>query len=45
MHRKTLTAETTVVETELGEFTAVVSAWDADREGDVRRPGCCRLPR
>jgi HK97 family phage prohead protease len=35
MERKTLVAETTVTDRELGEFSALVSAWDADREGDV----------
>lgn len=35
MLRKTLAAETTVTEEEHGQFEAVVSAWAADREGDV----------
>jgi hypothetical protein len=35
MQHKTLTAETTVTDQELGEFEALVSAWDADREGDT----------
>ena len=35
MLRKTLAANTTVTEQELGQFEAVVSAWEADREGDV----------
>jgi HK97 family phage prohead protease len=35
MEHKTLVAETTVTDQELGEFEALVSAWDADREKDV----------
>ena len=35
MLHKTLDASTTVVDQELGEFSALVSAWDADREKDV----------
>ena len=35
MEHKTLDATTTVVDQELGEFKALVSAWDADREGDT----------
>ena len=38
MKRKTLAAETTVVDQELGQFEAVVSAWDADRERDTIAP-------
>jgi HK97 family phage prohead protease len=36
--RKTLAAETTVVDQELGQFEAVVSAWDSDREQDTIAP-------
>lgn len=35
MQHLTLKAETTTTDQELGTFVAVVSAWDADREGDV----------
>jgi uncharacterized protein len=35
MEHKALAAETTVTDTELGEFEALVSAWDTDREGDT----------
>jgi HK97 family phage prohead protease len=35
MQHLTLKATTTTTDQELGTFTAVVSAWDADREGDV----------
>ena len=35
MQRVTLEAKTTATDQELGTFTAIVSAWDADREGDV----------
>jgi len=35
MLHKTLAAETTVTDTEQGTFTALASAWDADREKDV----------
>src|SRR5918994_6823059 len=35
MQHLTIKATTTDVDTELGTFTAVVSAWDADRDGDV----------
>jgi HK97 family phage prohead protease len=36
--RKTLAAETSVVDQELGQFEAVVSAWDSDREQDTIAP-------
>jgi HK97 family phage prohead protease len=35
MQRVTLEAKTTATDQELGTFTAIVSAWDADREHDV----------
>lgn len=35
MIHKTLAAETTVTDTEQGTFEAIVSAWEADREGDT----------
>ena len=35
MQHVTLKAATTATDQELGTFTALVSAWDADREGDV----------
>jgi HK97 family phage prohead protease len=36
--RKTLAAVTSVVDQELGQFEAVVSAWDSDREQDTIAP-------
>ncbi|MGI9019757.1 MAG: HK97 family phage prohead protease [Solirubrobacterales bacterium] len=39
MLHKTLAAETTVTEPELGQFEAIASAWEADREGDVIERG------
>jgi hypothetical protein len=33
--RKTLSATTEVVDQELGQFEAIVSAWEDDREKDV----------
>jgi HK97 family phage prohead protease len=38
MQRLSLKASTTATDQELGTFTAIVSAWDADREGDVIEP-------
>lgn len=35
MLHKTLSAKTTATDVELGQFTALVSAWGEDREGDV----------
>jgi uncharacterized protein len=35
MQHKQLDATTTAVDQELGTFEAIVSAWDADREGDT----------
>ena len=35
LERKTLQATTSVVDQEAGEFEALVSAWDSDRENDV----------
>ena len=38
MKRKTLAAETTVVDQELGQIEAQVSGWDSDRERDTIAP-------
>jgi HK97 family phage prohead protease len=38
MEHLTLKAATTVTDTELGEFEAIVSAWEADRENDSIAP-------
>ena len=35
MEYRTLEAKTSVVDTELGQFTALISAWAADRERDT----------
>ncbi len=35
LERKTLQATTSVVDQEAGEFEALVSAWDSDRENEA----------
>jgi HK97 family phage prohead protease len=42
MLHKTLAATTTPTDQELGQFTAIVSAWEADREKDVIAPDAFR---